>query len=136
MNTLSTGGFQFTTTKDAKGTLGLTLSAFADLAQQDVEPLEFYLIDADVPSISLASTTLTLHSNDSPYTLRADVVPSDATVTWTSGDTDVCTVTGTWNGCKITPVAAGRTAVTGKITVSGTEYTATCLVTVEESTGA
>jgi hypothetical protein len=136
MNTLSTGGFQFTTNKDAKGTLGLTLSAFADIAQQDVEPLEFYLIDADVPSISLASTTLTLHSNDSPYTLRAEVVPSDAEITWIVGSTDVCTVTGTWNGCKITPVAAGRTAVTGKITVSGTEYTATCLVTVEESTGA
>lgn len=130
MNSISSGGVQFSTTKDAKGTIGLTLDAYASVTDQDTAPIEFYIIDADTPSIAVETTSLTLETTDDPYTLRATVVPSDASVTWTSGDTDVCTVTGTWNGCKITPVAAGRAAVTGKITVNGVDYTATCLVTV------
>ena len=130
MNTLSTGGFQFTTNKDAKGTLGLTLSAFADLAQQDVEPLEFYLIDAEVPSLDLSTHNVTLLTTDSPFTVVVNKVPSTGTVTYEVGDSDVCTVTSTWNGFKITPVAAGRTAVTAKMTIDGVDYTSTCLVTV------
>lgn len=130
MNSISSGGVQFSTTKDAKGTIGLTLDAYASVTQQDVAPIEFYIIEADNPSISLDTHNVTMLTTDSPFTLRATTVPNDATITWTSGDTDVCTVTSTWNGCKITAVAAGRTAVTGKITVSGVDYTSTCLVTV------
>ena len=132
MNSISSGGVQFSTTKDAKGTIALTLDAYASVEQQDVAPIEFYIIDADTPSISLETHNIDLLTTDSAYTLRATVVPDDATVTWTSGDTDVATVTGTWNGCKITPVGVGRTAVTGKITVSGVEYTSTCLVNVSD----
>ncbi len=135
MNTLSSGGVQFSTSKEAKGKIGLTLDAFSSVTQQDIAPIEFYIIEADTPSISVEDTALTLHVGDSAYTLRATVVPDDATVTWTSGDTDVCTVASSWNGVKITPVATGRSAVTGSITVDGVTYTATCLVDVV-STGA
>lgn len=130
MNTISSGGVQFSTSKDAKGTMGLTLDAYASVQQQDVAPIEFYIIEAGTPSISLDTNNVTMLTTDSPFTLRATTVPDDATITWTSGDTDVCTVQSTWNGCKITAVAAGRTAVTGEITVSGVDYTSTCLVTV------
>lgn len=131
MNAISSGGVQFSTTKDAKGTIGLTLDAYASVQQQDVAPIEFYIIGAETPSLSVETGSLTLHADDAPYILRATVVPDDATVTWESGDTDVCTVTSVWNGVKITPVATGRAAVTGTMTVSGVTYTATCLVTVD-----
>lgn len=132
-NAISSGGVQFSTSKDAKGTIGLTLDAYASVTQQDVAPIEFYIIDAENPSISLESYNITLKSTDPVYTLRATVVPSDATVTWESGDTSVCTVASAWYGVNITPVAAGRAAVTGKITVNGVDYTATCLVLVESA---
>lgn len=131
MNTISTGGVQFSTSKDGKGTIGVTLDAFASVTQQDVEPIEFYIIEADVPSISLEDYTASIRVGDTPFQLRATVVPSDATITWTTGDASIATVESKWYGAAITAVGAGRTAITGKITVSGVDYTATCLVSVD-----
>lgn len=136
MNAISTGGVQFTTTKNGKGTMGVTLKGFASLQAQDVVPVEFYVLEAETPSISLSARTVKMRVGDSAYRLDVTTVPDDATVTWEVGDTDVCTIEEKWYGCNITPVGAGRSSVTAKMTVDGETYTATCLVDVSTNTGA
>lgn len=133
-NALNTAGLSLTTQKSGKANLAITLEAFSSISSQNVIPTEFYSIPATAPSITLASTSITLNDDDTAYTLTATTTPAGATITWTSGDTDVATVQSTWNGCKITPVGAGRCAITGSITVSGVTATATCLVTVVSGT--
>ena len=77
------------------------------------------------PSIKLnkASTTLYIGGTE---TLTATAVPSGSTVTWSTSDAKIATVS---NG-KITAVAAGTATITAKITVNGKSYSATCKVTV------
>ena len=53
-------------------------------------------------------------------------MPYGTTVTWTSSDDEVATVT---DGV-VTGVAAGTATITATITVDGTSYTDTCAVTV------
>ena len=78
------------------------------------------------PSIKLNKSSATVTVNNS-ISLSATTVPSGASVTWTSSDTDKAEVA---NGV-VTGVAAGNATITAKITVDGTDYTATCAVTVE-----
>jgi hypothetical protein len=59
-------------------------------------------------------------------TLTAATVPEGETVTWSSSDTDVATVS---NGV-VTGVAAGTATITASITVSGKSYTDTATITV------
>lgn len=44
-NTVSTGGLSMTTTKNGKGTLGLTLTPHASIANLDDIPMDFYLLE-------------------------------------------------------------------------------------------
>ena len=133
-NALNTAGLSLTTQKSGKANLAITLEAFSSISAQNVVPTEFYSIPATAPSISLAAYNITLDDDDPAYTLVATTTPAGATITWTSGDTDVATVASSWNGVKITPAGLGRCAVTGSITVGGVTATATCLVTVVEGT--
>ena len=66
-------------------------------------------------------------SAGSTTTLTATVVPSNATVTWSTSDGDVATV----EGGTVTGVAAGSATITASMTYGGTTYTDTCVVTVE-----
>lgn len=61
--------------------------------------------------------------------ITATTVPADATITWTSSDTTKATVS---NGT-VTGVAAGSATITASITVDGTTYTDTTIVTVTAS---
>ena len=75
--------------------------------------------------ITLDKTTATV-VKDATTTLTATTVPADAVVTWASSDSDVATVSdGT-----VTGVAAGTATITATITVDGTDYSASCAVTV------
>ena len=78
------------------------------------------------PSVTLNKTTATLAEVGDTETLTATTVPAGETVTWSSNDEEVATVS---NGT-VTAVAAGEAIITAKITVGGTDYTATCTVTV------
>ena len=80
-----------------------------------------------VTGVSLDKQTLTL-AVDEDYTLKATVLPNDATdptVTWTSSSTAIATVV---NG-KVTAVSQGTATITAK---AGAQ-TATCVVTVLNS---
>lgn len=82
-------------------------------------------IGENTPKVTLDKTTATVAAG-STTALTATTVPAGETVTWTSSDADVATVA---NGV-VTGVAAGTATITAKITVDGTDYTATCAVTV------
>lgn len=130
MNALNTGGFQIQSTDKAKGNLAFTFTGHYSMAEQDVVPYEIYIKSGNEtvqPSISLDAHSITL-APDATKTFEVVTVPADATVTWTSEDTDVATVS---NGI-VTAVAAGNTIVTASITVDGVTYTDTCTVIVEE----
>lgn len=77
------------------------------------------------PSVTLDKTTADVTEGET-VELTATTVPADAVVTWTSSDNETATVSdGT-----VTGVAAGTATITATITVDGTDYTATCAVTV------
>ena len=79
----------------------------------------------DTPSVSLDKSEATV-APEATTTITATTVPADATVTWTTSDATVATVA---NGV-VTGVAEGTATITATITVDGTDYTATCAVTV------
>lgn len=81
-----------------------------------------------VTGISLSQIAIEMELDDSPVTLTATVSPVDAndkTMTWTSSNTAVATVT---NG-RVTPVAPGTSIITATTTDGG--FQASCEVTVK-----
>lgn len=88
-----------------------------------------YFTEAAKPTISLNKSTTTI-AEEATETLTATATPAGATVTWSSSDTSVATVS---SGGVVTGVAAGTAVITAKAsTLSGTA-TAKCTVTVTES---
>ena len=78
------------------------------------------------PSVTLDKTTATIESIGDTLDLTATTVPAGETVTWSSNDATVATVSdGT-----VTAVKAGEATITATITVDGEDYTDTCTVTV------
>lgn len=87
-----------------------------------------FTVTVNTPSISLSSTSKSMTVGDTEI-LTATITPSGQTVTWTSSNTSVATVS---NG-KITAKAVGTATITAKFTYMGTPYSSTCLVTVSSS---
>lgn len=129
LNALSTGGLSIQSTKNGKGTNTIEVTGHVSLDAQDVMPMEIYDIPPEepvvVPSVTLDKDTLALEVSDTS-TLVATTVPAGETVTWTSSDDTVATV----SGGVVTAVAIGTATITATITVEGVDYTDTCAVTV------
>ena len=81
---------------------------------------------APTPSITLSPATASLTVGNSLTLTATTQNATGATVTWTSSNTSVATVT----GGTVTALAEGTAVITAKITVGGTTYSATCDVTV------
>lgn len=132
MNALNTSGFQIQSTDKGKGQFAFEFTGHYSMADQDKVPYEMYIKGGSssptTPSVTLDKSTLALTVGDDPATLVATVVPAGTAVTWSSSDDEVATVA---NGA-VTAVAVGTATITAKITVDGTDYTATCTVTVTE----
>ena len=79
-------------------------------------------------SVSLSRSSLTMTAGDTE-SLSATVSPSGTSVSWTSSNTDVATVS---SSGRVTAVGDGSATITAEITVNGRNYTDTCRVTVEE----
>ncbi|MDE7243945.1 MAG: Ig-like domain-containing protein, partial [Oscillospiraceae bacterium] len=79
------------------------------------------------PGISLNNNRLSLKTGES-QTLMASVTPSGTSVTWRSDNSSVASV----SGGNVSGVRAGTTTITATITVNGQNYSATCVVSVEE----
>lgn len=129
-NALATSGFSLKTTKNGKGTIGLELTGHVSINAQDEMPMVFYSLDPESPVISpdvrlnKANTTVEI---DATETLIATTVPAGETVTWTSSDTAVATVS---SAGLVTGKSAGTATITAQITYDGTNYTDTCRVVV------
>ena len=97
----------------------------SDIVGYDFETGE--VVEIDVTSVTLNKTTASLKAGET-VTLTATVNPSDATdktVTWTTSDQTVATVS---NG-----VVTAKKVGTATITAMAGSKTATCIVTVEPS---
>lgn len=77
------------------------------------------------PSVALDKSTATVAAG-STVALTATTIPASETVTWSSDDTDVATV----SSGTVTGVAAGSATITASITVGGKTVTDKCVVTV------
>lgn len=77
------------------------------------------------PTITLNKSAAVITAGED-IQLVASVVPLGSIVTWTSSATAKATV----NNGLVHGAAAGSSTITAKITVDGTDYTATCAVTV------
>lgn len=88
-------------------------------------PNSLFIATGYTPSIELNKSTATVAAG-STTDLEATTVPADATVSWKSSDTAVATV----EDGTVTGVSAGTATITAKITESGVDYTADCVVTV------
>ena len=128
-NALSTGGFSLTTTKSGKGNLAVTLTGHVSINDQTTMPMVFYTTDSGTvnPSVTLNKHSVTVTAGET-VTLRATAVPNSASVSWSSGNDEVATVT---SGGVVAGVAEGDTIITAEIAVDGVEYTDTCTVIVE-----
>ena len=82
-----------------------------------------------IPSVTLNKSTTSIVALATEI-LTATTVPDGATVTWTTSDKDVATVT---SGGVVTGVSAGTATITATITVDYKTYTDSCVVTITES---
>ncbi len=85
---------------------------------------------AGASGISLDKTSIQLTAG-STSVITATTIPADATVTWTSLNSSVATV----SSGTVTAVAAGTTKIIADIDVEGVTKMATCTVTVVGSAG-
>lgn len=98
-------------------------SYFNDLAENGII---FVLGTGSIPTVTLDKSTLSLTVGGTTGSLSATVAPVGSTVTWTSSDTSIATV----SSGTVTAVKAGSCTVTASITVDGVTYVADCAVTV------
>ena len=82
-----------------------------------------------VPSVTLSGTATCAAGATS--TLTATTVPDGATVTWSSDDEDIATV----SSGPVTGVAASKCNITATITVDGLDYAASKEFTVTAAGG-
>ncbi len=81
------------------------------------------------PSITLSEIAVSLTVGETKTLYATTQNANGASVTWLSSNTSVATVS---NGI-VTSKAVGSATITAKITVNGTNYTATCNVTVTDN---
>ncbi len=98
-------------------------------AAEKIGPVDIPIIKVDPTGITLNKTALTI-TEGKTSALTATIAPDNATnktVTWTSSNTSVATV----SGGTVTAIAPGTATITAK---TSNNLTATCSVTVQEDT--
>lgn len=129
-NALSTGGFSLQTTKNGKGQNTMTLTGHVSINDQETMPMEFYSVDPDgvvSPEIEIDKHAATIEENGTVQLTTVAKIPSTATVSYTSSNAEIATVSDTG---LVTAVAEGNAIITAKITVDGVDYTDTCTIVV------
>jgi len=118
------------------GTYSTSYSAYQTTALNITNYVNPYGGGSTTPGISVSPTSTSI-SVGGTKTLSATVSnASGATITWTTSNSSVASLSATsGSSVTVTGVAAGSATITAKITVSGTQYTATCAVTVTSSGG-
>ena len=83
-----------------------------------------------VVSVNIPATASV--AKNGTVTLTASKTPADASVTWSSSDTTIATVT---SGGVVSGVLEGTAVIVAKATKSGSEAIATCVLTVTAEQG-
>lgn len=129
MNALNTGGFQIQSTDRGKGQFAFEFTGHYSMNAQDKVPYEVYIQqggETAFGSVLINTHALSLDEGDT-VTLTATTNPEGETVTWSSSDDTIATVT---SGGVVEGVAEGNAIITASITVDGVTYTDTCTVVV------
>lgn len=129
MNALNTGGFQIQSTDRGKGQFAFEFTGHYSMDAQDKVPYEVYIQqggESVLGSVLINTHALSLDEGDT-VTLTATTNPEGETVTWSSSDDTIATVT---SGGVVEGVAEGNAIITASITVDGVTYTDTCTVVV------
>lgn len=128
-NVLHTGGFQMQTVNDDKAQFAFTFTAHFSIEDPDTVPYEVYIKEGGdpIPSIELNTHYETLVEGDTT-TLIANTTHTSSTVTWSSSDTSVVTV----SGGVVTAQGEGNAIVTAIITEGSVTFTDTCTIVVTE----
>lgn len=133
LNALNTGGFAIQSSDKGKGNFAFNFEGHYSMDAQDTVPFEVYVKgggESSKGSINFNTHSISLGAEDT-YTLRVNVEPSNSTITWSTGDSSIATVS---DGV-ITAVGEGNTIIRGAITVNGVTYDDTCTVEVTKSEG-
>lgn len=126
MNVLSTGGLQLQSADKDKGKFAYEFTMHYSMQSPDTVPYDLYIKQGSALTIALDKASASVVAG-STVTITATKSPSDATVTWSSSDDDVATVS---DGV-VTGVAAGVAVIIATATKSGeTPQTAICNVIV------
>lgn len=80
--------------------------------------------------VTLNKSSLSMYNGDT-YTLTPTVSPSGTTLTWTSSNTSVATVS---SSGKVTAVSAGSATITASFVYNGETFKATCSISVTKPT--
>ena len=133
MNALSTGGFQLQTADKDKGKFAFELTGHYSVDAEDTVPFEIYIVGGTsstaTPTIRLADKVLNMVAGTTATLSVAQLVPANATITWTSSATAKAEV----SGGVVTAKAEGSSIITASITDNGVTYTDTCTVVVSAS---
>lgn len=86
-------------------------------------------VNVMAPSIQLSSSSLSMSVGDTE-SLSAYTTPSGQSVSWSSSNTSVATVS---SSGRISAAGAGSTTITASISVGGNNYFATCSVVVKSN---
>lgn len=128
MNAFNTSGFQIQSTEKAKGTFSFEFTGHYTMANQEQIPYELYILGGGEveTGIYLDKHSLTVEA-EGTATLTAETSPASQTVTWTSSNGTVASVSG---GVITAGESAGSAIITASITVDGVTYSDTCTVIV------
>ena len=131
MNALNTGGFQIQTADKAKGQFAFSFEGHYSMNAQDTVPYEIYVREGGEQTLGsiLLNTHAATVEAEGTLTLTATTVPAGETVTWSSSNSSVASVSG---GVVTAGSSAGSAIITASITVDGVTYTDTCTIVVEE----
>ncbi len=119
--------------KNGKPAMAITVNTALDLIANkagffdSVQTPDTVVPKTVVPSVTVVPSRAEVEA-DQKVQLSAIVVPTSASVTWTSNATTYATVDQTTG--EVTGVAAGTATITASITVGTDTYTDTCSVTV------
>lgn len=134
-NALSTDDVSLSTSKDGKGNLSVTLTAFGTIRDLTLVPITYYYIPE--MSVSIDNQNITLAPNGTQLltaTISKPATILSVTSTWRSMNTNVATVAVDAQDdtkATVTAVAAGKSAVVVTTTDGhGVTVTSTCYITV------
>ncbi len=127
------GTSNLTSGVSAYGNNGNSLASATYKAQAFLPKTKFTYTPTTSPYLTLAPNSATVITGFT-QTLTANYgnVSGTPSITYTSSNASVATVSGSGTTATVTAVAAGNATITATMTYESVDYTATCSITVEE----